>query len=543
MLKSRKFRSRNKSFLLSCCGAESIRGVCFMTLMLGAVVSVASAQQVSLSLPAGSTTPGGSLTLNLALTNSGGSQPAGVQWTLSYPSADIASVSVAAGSAATAAAKTVACNGAAGSMVCVVSGLNATPIASGSVASVTFHIASSPTDTSVPVQVAAPAAAAGDGSSVAAAGTGSTITVNKAATLALSSLSCSPANIATPGSATCTVALNGNASSSGFPVSLKSNNANLTVPSAITVPASQSSVGFTAKAASVSSTQSAVLTATAAGASKTFTATLSPTGPAPTLISSIACTPSSVYSGGSSSCKVTLTKAAASATSIKLISNSKLFTVPASVSIASGASSAGFTAKAATIATKQTAILTATGPNNSQTFTETLLSGSAQTGGSVSIWASNAVPGTVNDPDSNSLEIGVKFTSDVAGNVTGVRFYKGSQNSGTHVGHLWSSNGTLLATVTFANETASGWQQANFSQPVAIQANTTYVVSYYCPRGHYSSDNWFFQNSAVNHVPLHALQNTSSHSNGVYRYGASSFPNQSWDASNYWVDLVFTPAP
>ena len=39
---------------------------------------------------------------------------------------------------------------------------------------------------------------------------------------------------------------------------------------------------------------------------------------------------------------------------------------------------------------------------------------------------------------------------------------------------LWSATGTLLATATFTNETASGWQQANFSNPVPITAGTTY---------------------------------------------------------------------
>ena len=70
--------------------------------------------------------------------------------------------------------------------------------------------------------------------------------------------------------------------------------------------------------------------------------------------------------------------------------------------------------------------------------------------------------------------------------MTGVRFYKASTNTGTHIGSLWTSSGTLLASATFANETASGWQQVNFSTPVAISANTTYVAAYLAPKGHYS---------------------------------------------------------
>jgi N,N-dimethylformamidase beta subunit-like protein/uncharacterized protein DUF4082/purple acid phosphatase-like protein len=161
-----------------------------------------------------------------------------------------------------------------------------------------------------------------------------------------------------------------------------------------------------------------------------------------------------------------------------------------------------------------------------------------------SIWSASAVPGTVDDSDTGSVEVGLKFRSDVAGYVTGVRFYKGSTNTGTHVGNLWSSAGVLLATVTFSGETASGWQQANFSVPVAISPSTTYVVSYFAPAGHYAADANFFATSGVDNAPLHALANGVDGSNGVYVYGSTSaFPNQSFASANYWVDLVFsTPA-
>ena len=58
----------------------------------------------------------------------------------------------------------------------------------------------------------------------------------------------------------------------------------------------------------------------------------------------------------------------------------------------------------------------------------------------------------------------------------GVRFYKYSDNTGTHIGSLWCSAGTLLATGTFSDESASGWQELDFSSPVPITAGTTYVV-------------------------------------------------------------------
>ena len=159
-----------------------------------------------------------------------------------------------------------------------------------------------------------------------------------------------------------------------------------------------------------------------------------------------------------------------------------------------------------------------------------------------------AVPGAVTILDSSPVNLGVKFRAEIDGYVTGVRFYKGAQNQGTHVGSLWSSTGTLLASATFSNETASGWQQVNFSTPVPIQANAVYVASYFAPQGRYSGDNDYFASSAATRGVLQALQEGTSGGNGVYRYGAANaFPNSSWRSTNYWVDVVFssdgTPPP
>ena len=169
-----------------------------------------------------------------------------------------------------------------------------------------------------------------------------------------------------------------------------------------------------------------------------------------------------------------------------------------------------------------------------------------------SIWGTNVTPTTTDSGDPASIEVGVKFTTDASGYITGIRFYKASTNTGTHIGNLWTSTGQLLASATFTNESASGWQQVNFSQPVAVNPNTTYVASYFAPNGHYSDDGAYFYTvpqimqpeSTVNSPPLHALQNTNGVVNGVYTYsGSSTFPTSSNDASNYWVDPVFSVTP
>lgn len=117
--------------------------------------------------------------------------------------------------------------------------------------------------------------------------------------------------------------------------------------------------------------------------------------------------------------------------------------------------------------------------------------------------------------------------------------HKGVKNTGTHVGHLWSSCGALLASATFTGESGSGWQQVNFSSPVSITANTVYVASYFNPTGDLPVDRNYF-NAPVNNPPLQALQDGVSGFNGVYNYGSSSaFPTSSYQAFNYWVDVIF----
>ncbi|HEV8561589.1 MAG TPA: DUF4082 domain-containing protein, partial [Actinophytocola sp.] len=156
------------------------------------------------------------------------------------------------------------------------------------------------------------------------------------------------------------------------------------------------------------------------------------------------------------------------------------------------------------------------------------------------IWASSATPATPSSTDTGSVELGMKFKADVNGSITGIRFYKGTGNTGTHIGNLWTTSGTKLATVTFGNETASGWQQALFSSPVAVTAGTVYVASYLAPAGHYAADNAYFATAGVDNAPLHALQDGVSAGNGVYAYGSTStFPTNTWQSSNYWVDVVF----
>ncbi|MFE3197735.1 DUF4082 domain-containing protein [Embleya sp. NPDC059237] len=154
------------------------------------------------------------------------------------------------------------------------------------------------------------------------------------------------------------------------------------------------------------------------------------------------------------------------------------------------------------------------------------------------LWAPTDQPSAGPDPDTAATELGVKFQPDRAGFVTGVRFWKDTANTGTHTGTLWSASGTRLATATFTNETASGWQQVTFAQPVAVTAGTTYVASYLAPNGRYSADQGGLTTAHIR-GPLTAPASNAAGGNGVYRYG-TGFPTSTWNDSNFWVDPVFT---
>jgi len=150
----------------------------------------------------------------------------------------------------------------------------------------------------------------------------------------------------------------------------------------------------------------------------------------------------------------------------------------------------------------------------------------------------NEQPAVATANDTASVELGMSFTPSVAGQATGIRFYKGSTNTGTHTGSIWSAGGTRLSTVTFTGETASGWQGATLSTPVNLTAGTRYVVSYKAPQGRYSyTTNYFTSAKTTGSLTAGATNN------GRYVYGSGGFPVSTFNATNYFVDVAFTATP
>ncbi|MBE9033811.1 DUF4082 domain-containing protein [aff. Roholtiella sp. LEGE 12411] len=148
----------------------------------------------------------------------------------------------------------------------------------------------------------------------------------------------------------------------------------------------------------------------------------------------------------------------------------------------------------------------------------------------------NQVPSNPNASDSGtSYELGMNFRSTSAGQITAIRYWKAPSETGSHVGKIWAATGgTPLATVTFTNETASGWQQQALNTPVNIQANTTYVVSV-------NSNSYFSLTYDQLATPIvnGVLSSVADGNNGAFG-SPNNFPNNSFRNSNYFRDLVFT---
>ncbi|HTT17813.1 MAG TPA: N,N-dimethylformamidase beta subunit family domain-containing protein [Candidatus Sulfotelmatobacter sp.] len=215
-------------------------------------------------------------------------------------------------------------------------------------------------------------------------------------------------------------------------------------------------------------------------------------------------------------------------------------TLPAGLTLSSNGSISGIPTVAGTGAFT---VQVSDGGTPPQTATQSLSIVISSPPSFYTIWNPTTVPTNPDAGADSPVELGVLFESAVNGTISGIRFYKSANNTGTHVGNLWNGSGTLLSSATFSGESASGWQQVNFTTPVAITANTVYVASYHTAVGHYSDDENFFTSAGVNNPPLQAVQNSTSAPNGVFAYGTNSvFPNSGFNASNYWVDVIFEPS-
>ena len=145
------------------------------------------------------------------------------------------------------------------------------------------------------------------------------------------------------------------------------------------------------------------------------------------------------------------------------------------------------------------------------------------------------IPTQPNFTEASDWECGMKFSASTPGQIHAIRYFKSPGESGSHTGRIWSSAGAPLASIVFANETASGWQEQALSTPLNINANTVYTVSVNV-WSHYALTTGGF-NTQVSNGGL-----TAAVGAGVYNENQGAFPSVVYQGWNYFRDVVFLAA-
>ncbi len=250
--------------MLNGSGAKPIVRLTTILFALFGLAAGALAQNATLSIGSASATAGGTVSVPITLTSSGGAQTSALQWTFSY-SSDITGVTVIPAPSATNAGKLIDCSGS----VCIVYGVNSTVIPDGTVATAMFQISANPSTSGIPVALNTVVDSSATGSSIPAGGgagvittTGSTgVTSTGSPPGGLATLSCAPSTMGSNLSSACTVSLT-QAAANATVVTLGSNNPLVSVPSFVTIGAGQSGASFSAHTGTVASAQTATVSAT-----------------------------------------------------------------------------------------------------------------------------------------------------------------------------------------------------------------------------------------------------------------------------------------
>jgi hypothetical protein len=192
-----------------------------------------------------------------------------------------------------------------------------------------------------------------------------------AAPVALSSLSLNPTSVTGGNSSTGTVTLSGPAPTGGADVTLSSNDTTAaTVPSSVTVAAGATSATFTISTSAVASSTTVTISAAYGGATRSASLTVTPAPPPPTTISSLTLDPANVIGGQSSTGTVTLTgPAPAGGAQVFLSSSNGAASVPSSVIVPAGATSATFTVNTSFVLISTSATISASYNGTTRTAT------------------------------------------------------------------------------------------------------------------------------------------------------------------------------
>lgn len=196
---------------------------------------------------------------------------------------------------------------------------------------------------------------------IRASATGTTVAANLflSVSRAPTSVTLTPDTIVGPGTVTGKVTLASASTESALVDLVSSNPVLATVPFNVIVPAGETSAMFAVNVAQVTTTSIVQISATYENVTKSGTLTINPPGGDPTL-SAVSLNPTGVVGGSSSTGTVLLSAAAAGGGAVVSLSeNSAATSVPASVTVPAGATSANFTVTTTSVTTATTATISA----------------------------------------------------------------------------------------------------------------------------------------------------------------------------------------
>lgn len=151
---------------------------------------------------------------------------------------------------------------------------------------------------------------------------------------------------------------------------------------------------------------------------------------------------------------------------------------------------------------------------------------------SQSIFSSEVTPDNVDVFATANRTFGTKFKSTVAGVITGIRFYKDPNETGSQIGGIWLGE-DLLASVEFPDTLPNGWIVQNLTTPLSILADTFYMVE-------------VSVNAKYGRKFYEATEITSSNLiaevRGYYGWSSSLPVQQEGGIRNYLRDVVFVPS-
>src|SRR6266513_202730 len=279
--------------------------------------------------------------------------------------------------------------------------------------------------------------------------------------LSLSSLALNPTSVAGGNSSTGTVTLSGSAPAGGAQVTLSSSNtAAATVPSSVTVPAGATNATFTVSTSVVTASTAVTISAAYGGATRTASLAVTPAAPPPPSLASLGLNPTSVTGGNSSTGTVTLSgPAPAGGAQVALSSsNTAAATVPSSVTVAAGATSATFT-------------VSTSGVTASTTVTISAAYGGVTRTASITVAPAAPPPPTLSSLTLNPASV-IGGTQSSTGTVT----LSGAAPAGGATVALSSSDGA--ARVPSSVTVVAGATSATFTvSSSAVAASTTVTIS------------------------------------------------------------------